>query len=250
MTIPPDSLSRHPLHSSSSPVMCKSNLPVSKLLQTPHISFVEGHTQEVSSTCSVLHLNTAFLTSRSRVLKFFNLPPFPSVFLHDLFLNTAHESKSLVPIPKSLWIRRAECSAISPRDSVWAVFGTHEEARSAFTLFGSSTSISPALESDLEPLHSLQRLQQHRTITGLPMSITIQSPVPASASDLPCNGRGRLAPLRPSHAMFCRPDHTNTTTSFPVPGFTLSSNPPNPRTLFRMGDWMCPSANCAAHNFG
>ncbi|KAF5314331.1 hypothetical protein D9619_011771 [Psilocybe cf. subviscida] len=32
--------------------------------------------------------------------------------------------------------------------------------------------------------------------------------------------------------------------------YTLSSNPPNPKTNFRLGDWICPSTNCAAHNFG
>ncbi|KAF7326877.1 RanBP2-type domain-containing protein [Mycena venus] len=32
--------------------------------------------------------------------------------------------------------------------------------------------------------------------------------------------------------------------------FTISSNPPNPRTSFRLGDWICRSQNCAAHNFG
>ncbi|KAJ7353544.1 hypothetical protein DFH08DRAFT_988022 [Mycena albidolilacea] len=32
--------------------------------------------------------------------------------------------------------------------------------------------------------------------------------------------------------------------------YTISSNPPNPRTSFRLGDWICRSQNCAAHNFG
>jgi len=34
--------------------------------------------------------------------------------------------------------------------------------------------------------------------------------------------------------------------------YTLSSNPPNPRsqsTLFRQGDWLCPHAHCNVHNF-
>jgi hypothetical protein len=30
----------------------------------------------------------------------------------------------------------------------------------------------------------------------------------------------------------------------------LSSNPPNPRTQFRLGDWICARGHCAAHNFG
>ncbi|KAH6904510.1 hypothetical protein BKA70DRAFT_537208 [Coprinopsis sp. MPI-PUGE-AT-0042] len=32
--------------------------------------------------------------------------------------------------------------------------------------------------------------------------------------------------------------------------FTISTNPPNPKTSFRSGDWICPQPKCAAHNFG
>ncbi|PCH43070.1 hypothetical protein WOLCODRAFT_121468 [Wolfiporia cocos MD-104 SS10] len=32
--------------------------------------------------------------------------------------------------------------------------------------------------------------------------------------------------------------------------YTISSNPPNPKTSFRAGDWICSATNCAAHNFG
>ncbi|EJD43039.1 hypothetical protein AURDEDRAFT_185801 [Auricularia subglabra TFB-10046 SS5] len=35
-------------------------------------------------------------------------------------------------------------------------------------------------------------------------------------------------------------------------GYTLSSNPPNPRhagNAFRQGDWLCPQPQCAVHNF-
>ncbi|KZT03322.1 uncharacterized protein LAESUDRAFT_729349 [Laetiporus sulphureus 93-53] len=32
--------------------------------------------------------------------------------------------------------------------------------------------------------------------------------------------------------------------------YTISSNPPNPKTSFRVGDWICTVTNCAAHNFG
>ncbi|KAJ7141861.1 hypothetical protein C8R43DRAFT_892362 [Mycena crocata] len=31
--------------------------------------------------------------------------------------------------------------------------------------------------------------------------------------------------------------------------YTISSNPPNPRTSFRVGDWMCRSPQCAVHNY-
>ena len=38
-------------------------------------------------------------------------------------------SQQLVPIPKSLWTRRAGYAGVGPSDGVWAVFGTHEEVR-------------------------------------------------------------------------------------------------------------------------
>jgi hypothetical protein len=37
--------------------------------------------------------------------------------------------RQLVPIPKSLWTRRAEYAGVIPSDGVWAVFATHEEVR-------------------------------------------------------------------------------------------------------------------------
>jgi hypothetical protein len=36
----------------------------------------------------------------------------------------------------------------------------------------------------------------------------------------------------------------------PTPGFTLSTNPPSPRTMFKQGDWICLTPSCNAHNFG
>jgi len=73
----------------------------------------------------------------------------------------------------------------------------------------------------------------------------MESPI---AADGPPSARGGVipiptAPLLPPHSM-------SSPRYFPGSGFTLSSNPPNPRTVFRLGDWMCPSTNCAAHNFG
>ncbi|KAH9976643.1 hypothetical protein BGW80DRAFT_1443666 [Lactifluus volemus] len=186
--------------------------------------------------------DSVFLTSRSRVLRFYNLPPLPSVFLHDLFLDVTRDKKCPVPIPKSLWTRRAEYVGVhaGSNDGVWAVFGTHEEARSALALFSLSVSTSPALESDLEPLHSLQRFQLRTA--GPPMSL--ESPIPAN--DLLSSDVVSRQPRSPW------PSHLSpslSSLSIP-PSFTLSSNPPNPRTVFRLGDWMCPSAHCAAHNFG
>jgi len=71
--------------------------------------------------------------------------------------------------------------------------------------------------------------------------------LPITANRFP-SARGLIAiptgSLLPPHSM-SSPRHFPSSS-----GFTLSSNPPNPRTVFRLGDWMCPSTNCAAHNFG
>lgn len=216
----------------------KSNQPFSPL----HLSRGEERAQELPRDV-IMDRDSAFHTSHSRVLRFFNLPPPPSVFLQNLFLDTARENKSLVPIPKSLWTRRAGYAGIGPIDGVWAVFATHEEARSALTLFRalSTVSVLPALESELEPLHGLQRIQ----LREAGFSMSIESPVPASISR-------QMGFLLPSRSMLRHSPDSDGQSIPPAPtfGFSLSSNPPNPRNGFRLGDWMCPSTNCAAHNFG
>ncbi|KAI9435606.1 hypothetical protein H4582DRAFT_663016 [Lactarius indigo] len=119
------------------------------------------------------------------------------------------------------------------------------QASSAFAIFRATISVSPALESDLEPLHSLQRLQL-RSAGFLP-STSMESPI--SANGFPSTRGGVIAtgPLFPPHTMQSPRSHFSGLSSS---GFTLSSNPPNPRNVFRLGDWMCPSTSCAAHNFG
>ncbi|KAI0255413.1 hypothetical protein BJV78DRAFT_1175138 [Lactifluus subvellereus] len=214
----------------------------------PLYKHLERGTGEVS-TGTVSARDTAFLTSHSRVLRFHNLPPLPSVILRNLFLDaTTQEKKCSAPIPKSLWTRRADYSGVhvGSSDGVWAVFSTHEEACSALALFSASVPVSPALESDLEPLHSLQRFQLH-TISP---SMSIESPIPAKdllslSSDIV--SRQPRSPWSSQSIVSPSPDLKAQGIS---PSFTLSSNPPNPRTVFRQGDWMCPSAHCAAHNFG
>ncbi|KAI6017044.1 hypothetical protein EDC04DRAFT_2746344 [Pisolithus marmoratus] len=121
-------------------------------------------------------------------------------------------------------------------DDSWVVFRTHDEARAFLSLSYPSIAILPALEADLQLLerfwranagHKLYSYRDHQ----LRMSL--------STPDL--HRRATLAQSSPS--------------AFNVPvthaeDFTLSSNPPNPRTTFRSGDWICSSPSCAAHNFG
>lgn len=169
-----------------------------------------------------------FRNTRSRVLllqkdRRWPLPSFVSFFT---------EGRDRRRPPMSMWVAN-EC--IEPND-VWAIFQSHEDACTALSLSHPSITITPALQSDLEPFDRLRRvdslLKNSSAIsypTGLRMSL--------STPDLhKCVQIGT-----PAFAQ---------TIGTPNDDFVISSNPPNPRTTFRLGDWICNSPNCAAHNFG
>ncbi|KDQ54481.1 hypothetical protein JAAARDRAFT_135150 [Jaapia argillacea MUCL 33604] len=159
----------------------------------------------------------------------------------------------------TLWVAREDHTFDQPFNggSVWAVFKTHEEARSALSLSSPSFSVTPALERDLEPFHKLRRLQ---------LSDSVRTPHMTN-----------IHTLSPTHSEF-QTSSTFNTSYFPLHktldprlttnfyghrsedslqmreafgnGYTLSSNPPNAHSTFRLGDWICPAVHCAAHNFG
>jgi hypothetical protein len=57
------------------------------------------------------------------------------------------------------------------------------QARFALALFGARVSVSPALESDLEPLHSLQKIQLHPVVFDtLTLPATFNSHLPRQVS--------------------------------------------------------------------
>ncbi|KAF8182961.1 hypothetical protein BJ912DRAFT_563945 [Pholiota molesta] len=174
----------------------------------------------------------AFYATRSRVVRLFNLPPMAEAFLSRVFLpQNQAEHRAHIPIPATLWELRDEVVAGRRASSVWAVFRTHEEACAALALSGRAMSVATALESDLEPFHKL-----HRVLLTTAPTPTLPPPRHL-ALDLP--------PPSPSRSRM-----PELTVAPPMGDYTLSSNPPNPKTSFRLGDWICPSPNCAAHNFG
>ncbi|THU97879.1 hypothetical protein K435DRAFT_50897 [Dendrothele bispora CBS 962.96] len=159
----------------------------------------------------------AFLASRSRVLCIRDLPTNPQAFLAALFQTTQRA-------PKSLWAARDD---LVPLD-VWAVFETHAEACAFLAqTFSVPISVVPAQESDLEPFHKLVRFH-------------LQSPSPSSQS----------RPHRPPMLHLATTPADFNLSDGPRVSHPISSNPPNPRTNFRLGDWICPSPKCGAHNFG
>ncbi|KAJ3572193.1 hypothetical protein NP233_g3242 [Leucocoprinus birnbaumii] len=176
----------------------------------------------------------AFFATRSRVVRLYNLPPSPETVLSAVFLPHSG-SVGHVPVPASLWTIRDELA--SGRAPVWAVFCTHDEACAALSLSGLPFAVATALESDLEPFHKLKRFVVQPSLSSSP-HLSRPSPmlrVSASHPNL----------LSPSPTIVIEEPRGGSTEYY-----TLSTNPPNPKTSFRLGDWICPSPNCAAHNFG
>ncbi|KAF5353225.1 hypothetical protein D9756_008079 [Leucocoprinus leucothites] len=177
----------------------------------------------------------AFFATRSRAIKLYNLPPSPEAVLSAVFL--PHLT------PASFWCIRDEFSGPVGSLVVWAVFSTHDEACAALSLPGLPFAVATALESDLEPFHKLRRFVVRPSLSSSPSSrppIDISPPPPmlrvsASHPNL----------LSPSPTIVIEEPRDGSTEYY-----TLSTNPPNPKTSFRLGDWICPSPNCAAHNFG
>ncbi|KAL0952355.1 hypothetical protein HGRIS_006635 [Hohenbuehelia grisea] len=179
-----------------------------------------------------------FIATRSRVVKLYDLPAPADTFLSAVFApqNAIQHALAPIPSPTNLWVLREE---YGPRaSSVWAVFRTHEEARAALALSGPAMSVAPALEIHLEPFNKLRRFD-------------LKSPTPKSAPHSPSLRPGAHQPML--HASSSLSDLQSSARASFLPGgaeYTLSTNPPNPRSNFRLGDWICPSSNCAAHNFG
>ncbi|KAE9393974.1 hypothetical protein BT96DRAFT_943541 [Gymnopus androsaceus JB14] len=165
----------------------------------------------------------AFLKTRSRVVRFSSLPPNPEAFLASFFLSDSPLSLCGLWTDEHLPL------------GVWAIFKSHEEACAVLSLSPSAMSIAPALESDLDPFHKLCRFQLKLPSAGI-------NPPPHQLGPVP--RRPQMLQLPEAHSQLVVQD-PSARVAFPI-----SSNPPNPRSSFRLGDWICSSPKCAAHNFG
>ncbi|KAJ7058116.1 hypothetical protein C8F01DRAFT_307703 [Mycena amicta] len=112
-----------------------------------------------------------------------------------------------------MWVRDGEGSC------VWALFHSHHEACAALSLSAPRFPVAVALDADLSSLRRVD-IAPNAISPQLYMNNRVPSP---------------MAAYGPSGV---------------AEEYTLSSNPPNPRTNFRLGDWICREQNCAAHNFG
>lgn len=172
-----------------------------------------------------------FRNTRSRVLLLQKDRRWPlSSFVS--FFTEGRDRSALVKPPVSMWAAN-EC--IEPND-VWAIFQSHEDACTTLSLSHPSITITPALQSDLEPVDRLRRVD-----SSLKNSSTISYPAGLRMS--------LSTPDLHKCVQFGTPAFAQTIGT-PNDDFVISSNPPNPRTTFRLGDWICNSPNCAAHNFG
>ncbi|TFK37678.1 hypothetical protein BDQ12DRAFT_152220 [Crucibulum laeve] len=197
-----------------------------------------------ASTSRPSHGFEAFFGTRSRVVRLFNLPTSAESFLSAVFSpqNSAEYARGSIPIPATMWELREEYS--DPNcDSIWAVFKTHEEACAALTLSGPAMSVTTALESDLEPFRKLKRFVP-RSMAPTPSTSTLSSRPPLDLH------HPQMLRASSSYSDLHRPPSASPNHLASKNGYTISTNPPNPRTSFRLGDWICTSPKCAAHNFG
>ncbi|KAH9856451.1 hypothetical protein C2E23DRAFT_882502 [Lenzites betulinus] len=162
-----------------------------------------------------------FMQHSSRVVRLVDVRSTPTHLLWSLFTHACAQNKIAAPTPML-----AHPNAAAFSGGIWAVFSSHEDARAALGLGCDLFTVSPALESDLAMHSALKRLTLDHHGGFLPP--------PDMSHDIYSTG-GPRQPFYP------RPPAD--------PQYTISSNPPNPKTSFRAGDWMCSAPSCSAHNF-
>ncbi|OCH91357.1 hypothetical protein OBBRIDRAFT_834315 [Obba rivulosa] len=146
----------------------------------------------------------------------------------------------------SFWTRRDDgTTASSWANGVWVAFTTHDEALAALGLPWSCFSVAPALESDLEHLQEIPLFSPDPT-NSVPAALENVSP---SFSPLLLSSAQPFDLAGGDEPLMRRQDVYGTLPSAPPTRHVISTNPPNPKTNFRAGDWICAMPNCAAHNF-
>ncbi|KAI5887742.1 uncharacterized protein SCHCODRAFT_01240411 [Schizophyllum commune H4-8] len=101
--------------------------------------------------------------------------------------------------------------------------------------------------------HSAHASQGQRPGLVLNTAVAAQrEPIQAYASQ---RELAQFAGQREQYAQRDSAQHTSQRDNYapandPAQSYAISSNPPNPRTSFRLGDWICSAAKCGAHNFG
>ncbi|KAH9922348.1 uncharacterized protein BXZ73DRAFT_79739 [Epithele typhae] len=170
----------------------------------------------------------------SAVVRVANLRATPNDLLWKLFSHAASQINLSPPAP----LHDPHDPARSSARAMYAVFASAHDARAALSLSCDLFNVSPAADSDFAVLPGLRRLH----------SEPVDFEITRSQSHLPHPYPPAIRAPLPLHAP--RPLPVGLADgALDGPAYTLSSNPPNPRTSFRAGDWMCPASHCGAHNF-
>ncbi|KAI0632908.1 hypothetical protein C8Q77DRAFT_1218344 [Trametes polyzona] len=185
------------------------------------------------------------MNSSSRVVRLVDVRSTPTNLLWNLFTHACSQNK--IPTPTPMLAHSDSGSPASLSGGIWAVFSTHEDARAALNLGCDIFTVSPALESDLSMLPALKRLHIDQPERDVPPRHAnnylppLVIPDMLASQDIYSTG----GPRSPFHNR--GPGQHGAEPN--SPSYTISSNPPNPKTSFRAGDWMCSAPNCSAHNF-
>ncbi|EIW56565.1 uncharacterized protein TRAVEDRAFT_30050 [Trametes versicolor FP-101664 SS1] len=181
------------------------------------------------------------MISSSRVVRLVDVRSTPTNLLWNLFTHACSQNKIATPTPMLAHSDSGSANTLS--GGIWAVFSTHEDARAALNLGCDIFSVSPALESDLAMHPSLRRLNFDHAEREVPPRLAGGFLPPLTIPDTSRDIYSTGGPRSPFHNAPPGPNMYN------EPPYTISSNPPNPKTSFRAGDWMCSAPNCSAHNF-
>ncbi|KAI1790607.1 hypothetical protein LXA43DRAFT_890668 [Ganoderma leucocontextum] len=174
------------------------------------------------------------------IVRLSNLRSTPKDLLWNLFSHGCSQLNLQTPTPVFPHPDADDSTAI------WAIFTSSSDALAAQSLSCDIFSVSLPAESDLAFLPAARRLP------SIPLVRSSLAPFINHPLTSPCQGPARMIsaeirlppPSHPtSHAAF------RDSSGDSLSSYTISSNPPNPKTSFRLGDWMCSAPNCSAHNF-
>ncbi|OBZ74992.1 hypothetical protein A0H81_05415 [Grifola frondosa] len=171
-------------------------------------------------------LRDAFFKTRSRVVR-----PAASLVLSTMFSHPSKPPKT--PCPLSMWSKVDEATVSGVHeDSFWAIFESHEESCSG------------------ERADFLAKIRRFEFGEASVKEAVAFHPSAPSPIDHNTSAGHTISPLSTSNPYIRRQDTLGSPVDSNPTAYTISSNPPNPKTSFRIGDWICSGINCAAHNFG
>ncbi|TBU30892.1 hypothetical protein BD311DRAFT_717443 [Dichomitus squalens] len=180
------------------------------------------------------------ISPQSTVVRLVNLRSTPKDLLWKLFTHGC----SQIALPPPTPVQAPPETSIASAGNIWAVFPSPSEARAALGLSCDLFTVAPALESEFAFLPATRRIASEPLSPQLRVNTQRASTQPPMIPESHFAGIHRPPQLR-SESTAAQTDSAGGG----APTYTISSNPPNPKTSFRLGDWICSASNCSAHNF-